>query len=125
MSDCGTFVTLRRVKLGTDRRQMFKRAVRFSAHAGDAKSDYLCAVLVQIDWRTRLADMGVRRCRLYGAASTAFQMSGALRSLRNSLSRLNCSLWIRRNSSMPAIMMAAVLNHLNPSIGWMRSFTPR
>jgi len=82
-------------------------------------------VLVQIDWQTRLADMAVRRCRLYGAASTAFQTAGALRSLRNSLSRLNCPLWIRRNSSMPAIVIAAVLNHLNPSIGSMRSFTPR
>jgi hypothetical protein len=82
-------------------------------------------VLLQIDWQTRLADMAVRRCRLYGAASTAFQTAGALRSLRNSLSRLNCLLWIRRNSSMPAIVIAAVLNHLNPSIGSMRSFTPR
>jgi hypothetical protein len=77
-------------------------------------------VLVQIDWQTRLADMAVRRCRLYGAASTAFRTAGALRSLRNSLSRLNCPLWIRRNSSMPEIVIAAVLNHLNPSIGSMR-----
>ena len=83
------------------------------------------AVLVQIDWKTRLADMAVRRCLLYRAASTAFQTAGALRSLRHSLPRLNCPLWIRRNSSMPAIAIAAVLNHLNPSIGSMRSFTPR
>ncbi len=82
-------------------------------------------VLVQIDRKTRLANMAVRRCLLYRAASTAFQTAGALRSLTHSLPMLNCPLWIRRNSSMPAIVIAAVLNHLNPSIGSMRSFTPR
>ena len=82
-------------------------------------------VLVQIDWQTRLVVMAVRRCRIYSAASTAFQMAGALRSLRHGLSRLNCPLWMPRNSSMPAIVIAPVLNHLNLSIGSMRSFTPR
>jgi hypothetical protein len=82
-------------------------------------------VLVQIDCQTRLANMAVRRCRLYGAPSTAFQTAGALRSVRHSLSSVNCPLWIRRNSSMPAMVIAGVLNHLNPSIGSMRSFTPR
>jgi hypothetical protein len=61
----------------------------------------------------------------YRAASTAFQIAGAVLSLRRSLPRLNCPLWIRRSSSMPATVTAAVLIHLKPSIGAMRNFTPR
>jgi hypothetical protein len=53
----------------------------------------------------------------YAAASTAYHTAVILLSLRRNLSRLNCPLWIRRSSSMPAIVAAAVLNHLNPSIG--------
>ena len=82
-------------------------------------------VLVQIDRKTRLANMAVRRYLLYRAANITFQTAGALRSLTHSPPMLNCPLWIRRDSSMPAIVIAAVLNHLNPSIGSMRSFTPR
>jgi hypothetical protein len=69
--------------------------------------------------------MAARPRLVYRAASTAFQTAGALHSLTHSLPRLNCPLWIRRNSSMPAIVIAAVLNYLNPSVGSMRSFTPR
>jgi hypothetical protein len=87
--------------------------------------DQVFSVLVQIDRKTRLANIAVRRCLRYRAASTAFQTAGALRSLTHSLPMLNCPLWIRRNSSMLAIVIAAVLDHLNPSIGSMRSFTLR
>jgi hypothetical protein len=50
---------------------------------------------------------------------------GALLLLGRSWRRLNYSLWIRRSNSMPAIVIAAVSNRLNPSIGPMRDFTPR
>jgi hypothetical protein len=82
-------------------------------------------VLVQIGVSEGGVDTGPRLCPLYCADSTAFQTAAVLLSLRRSLPRLNCPLWIRRSSSMPAIVTAAVLNHLNPSIGPMRSLTPR
>jgi hypothetical protein len=59
------------------------------------------------------------------AAKAAFHTSDAVLSLRRNARRSNWPLWIRRSSSTPAIVIAAVLNHLNPSIGPMRSFTPR
>jgi len=52
-------------------------------------------------------------------------MAGALLPLRRSRRRLNCPLWIRCSSSIPEIVIAAVSNRLNPSIGSMRNFTPR
>ena len=61
----------------------------------------------------------------YYAANTAFQTAGVLLSLRRNLPRLNWPLLIRRTNSMPAITIDAVVNHLKPSIGPMRSFTPR
>ena len=64
-------------------------------------------------------------CSFYYAANTAFQTAGVLLSLRHSPPRLNWPLWIRRSSSMPEIVIAAVLNRLKPSIGPSRSFTPR
>jgi hypothetical protein len=100
-------------------------SVSIAARQYDVNTNMVFRVLVQIDRKTRLANMAVRRRLLYRAASTAFQTAGALRSLTHSLPMLNCPLWIRRKSSMPAIVIAAVLNHLNPSIGSMRSFTPR
>jgi hypothetical protein len=75
--------------------------------------------------RAAPGNAGVRRRLFYYAASTAFQMAGAPLPLRRSLRRLNCPFRIRRSSSIPAIVTAAVLNHLNPSIGPMRDFTPR
>ena len=66
-----------------------------------------------------------RHWPFYYAASTAFQTAGVLLSLRRNPPRSNWPLWIRRSSSMPAITIAAVVNHLKPSIGPMRSFTPR
>src|SRR5208282_95461 len=71
------------------------------------------------------ANADLRQGSFYAAASTAFQTAGVLPSLRHSLPRLNCLLWIRRSNSMPAIVTAAVLNRLKPSIGPMRSLTPR
>jgi hypothetical protein len=85
----------------------------------------LVGVLVQIDTNEGGVDTHLRLCPHYGADRTAFQTAAVLLSLRRSLPRLNCPLWIRRSSSMPAIVTAAVLNHLNPSIGPMRSLTPR
>ena len=61
----------------------------------------------------------------YYAASTAFQIAGVLLSLRRNPRRSNWPLWMRRSSSIPAMVIAAVLNHLKPNIGPMRSFTPR
>ena len=61
----------------------------------------------------------------YYAASTALQTAGVLLSLMRNPRRSNWPLWMRRSSSMPAMVIAAVLNHLKPSIGPMRSFTPR
>jgi hypothetical protein len=62
---------------------------------------------------------------IYYAANAAFHTAGAVLSLRRNARRSNWPLWIRRSSSTPAMVIAAVLNHLNPSIGPMRSFTPR
>jgi len=59
------------------------------------------------------------------ASSTAFQTAGVLLSLTRNPPRLNWPLWIRRSSSIPAMTVFAVLNHLKPSIGARRSFTPR
>src|SRR3981189_865181 len=61
----------------------------------------------------------------YYAANTVFQTAGVLLSLRRNPPRLNWPLWSRGSSSRPAITIAAVVNHLKPSIGPMRSFTPR
>ena len=60
----------------------------------------------------------------YYAANTAFQTAcvGVILSLRRNRPRLSCPLWIRRSSSIPAITIAAVVHHLKPSIGPMRSF---
>ena len=66
-----------------------------------------------------------RQGSFYAAASTAFQTAGVLLSLRRSLPRLNCPFRIRRSNSMPAIVSTAVLNCVKPSIGPMRSLTPR
>ena len=52
--------------------------------------------------------------------STAVQMAGAPSPLRRNPRRLNCPFRIRSSSSIPAIVAAAVLNLLNPSIGSMR-----
>src|SRR5271166_2590401 len=71
------------------------------------------------------ANADLRQGSFYAAASTAFQTAGVLPPLRRSLPRLNCPLWIRRSSSTPAIVIVAVLNCLKPSIGPMRSLTPR
>lgn len=51
-------------------------------------------------------------------------MADALLSLKRSLPRLNCPLWIRRSRSMAAIVTTVVLNRSKPSIGAMRNFTP-
>src|SRR5271165_3513636 len=71
------------------------------------------------------ANADLRQGSFYAAASTAFQTAGVLPSLRRSLPRLNCPLWIRRSSLTPAIVSVAVQNCLKPSIGPMRSLTPR
>jgi hypothetical protein len=75
--------------------------------------------------RAAPGNAGGRRRVFYYAASTAFQMAGAALPLRRSLRRLNCPFRIRRASSIPAIVTAAVLNRLNPGIGPMRAFTPQ
>jgi hypothetical protein len=49
------------------------------------------------------------------AANAAFHMADAVLSLRRNERRSNWPLWIRRSSSTPAMVIAAVLNHLNPS----------
>jgi TPR repeat protein len=75
--------------------------------------------------RAAPGNAGVRRRLFYYAASTEFQMAGAPLPSRRNLRRLNCPFRIRRSSSIPAIVTAAVLNRLNPSSGPMRAFTPR
>ena len=57
-------------------------------------------------------DTGLRQGPLNRADSTALQPSAVRLSLRRSQPRLNCPLWTRRSSSIPAIVTAAVLNHL-------------
>jgi hypothetical protein len=84
-----------------------------------------CLALVQNKLRAAPGNAGVRRRLFYYAARTEFQIAGAALPLRRSLRRLNCPFRIRRSSSIPTIVTAAVLNRLNPSIGPMRAFTPR
>jgi hypothetical protein len=80
----------------------------------------LQAVLAQLAFE---ATTGLQVGLFYAAASIAFQTAGVLLSLRCNLPRVKCPLRIRRSSSMPAIVAAAVLHRLKPSIGPIRSFT--
>ena len=79
-------------------------------------------VPVQIGRRSKCIPDVARR---FQAPITAFQTAGAVRPCAPSRPSRNCPLRMRCISSIPAIVAAAVLNHLNPSIGPMRSFTPR
>ena len=58
------------------------------------------------------------------AASTAIQTAGMALSFRRNGRRLNWPLWIRRNNSTPAMVISAVLNPSQPSIGNNRDFMP-
>ena len=62
---------------------------------------------------------------VYYAANAAFQTAVTLLASRDRLPRLNWPFWIRRDNSMPAMVIAAVRIRLKPSIGPIRSFTPR
>jgi DNA-binding transcriptional LysR family regulator len=57
--------------------------------------------------------------------STAFQTAGAERPSGPRRPSLNCPLRMRCSSSMPAMVIAAFLKPLKPSITAMRCFTPR
>jgi hypothetical protein len=59
------------------------------------------------------------------AASTAFQIAGAVGFLRWKCPRPNCPLRIRRSSSIPAMVVAAQSKSLKPSIGPVRDLMPR
>jgi hypothetical protein len=59
------------------------------------------------------------------AASTAIQIAGAAWPLNRSRSNVTCPLWIRRSSSMPAIVMAADSKFLKPGIGLVLDLIPR
>src|ERR1035437_8247764 len=72
----------------------------------------------------REAQQGTRRSKDY-AASTAFQIAGAVWFLRCRRPRENCLLRIRRSSSIPAMVVAAQSKSLKPSIGPVRDLIPR
>src|ERR1035438_2572079 len=71
----------------------------------------------------RLAQQGQGRSKDY-AASTAFQIAGAVWFLRRRRPKANCPLRIRRSSSTPAMGMAAQSKFLKPSIGPVRDLIP-
>jgi Phage integrase, N-terminal SAM-like domain len=80
------------------------------------------AALVQIIWREQAPRAVARGLQ---ASSTAFQTAGATRPWPPRRPSANCPLRMRCISSMPAMVMAAFLNPLKPSITAMRCFTPR
>ena len=124
----GSAITFR----GTRKQPCHRPGARRRAHhraglpgaSNDGGPRLAAGALVQIN-SSPMQTSDLRMYLYHRAARTAFQIAGAVLSLRPSLPRLNCPLWTRRSSSMPAIVIAAVLNHLKPSIGPMRSFTPR
>jgi hypothetical protein len=61
----------------------------------------------------------------YYAANTASHSAGAFAPSMHSLPRLTWPLWIRRSNSIPAMVIAVVLNRLRPCNGPSRSSTPR
>ena len=91
---------------------------------GRAKSasKVLAAALVQI---SGLRSIGPDALRIDHAASTAFQIAGAVLACFGNLPRLNWFLRMRWSSSMPAIVTLARRNLLKPSIGPILAFTPR
>src|ERR1700688_2972594 len=78
--------------------------------------------LVQIFW---LEANRTDALRIDHAASTAFQIAGAVLACFGNLPRLNWFLRMRWSSSIPAIVTLARRNLLKPSMGPILAFTPR
>ena len=68
---------------------------------------------------------GVRRLNVDQALRTAVQISGAVFPATRSLPNTNWPFLMRCMSSMPAIVIDACQNRLNPSIGPNRSLMDR
>ena len=89
----------------------------------DYLSRHICDIveraLVQIDGASEKRPVG---WSLHQVESTALQTAGAARPWTPRRPSANWPFRMRCSSSMPAIVIAAVLNRLKPSIGPMRCF---